>query len=57
MDALTNIVIIALPFVIYIVYFLAVFYLVKTVVYVMQLPKKLLAMERRIRELEQKEDK
>jgi hypothetical protein len=57
MDAVFNLVSIILPFVIFVVYCLGLFYLIKVIVYVTRLPKQLKAMERRIKQLEDKEKK
>lgn len=57
MESLLNLGSIILPFVIFVVYVLALYYLVKLIIYVMRLPKQLEVLERRIKQLEEKENK
>lgn len=57
MDAVTNATSIAIPFIIFVIYCLGLFYLIKMIVYVTRLPKQLTALEERIEQLEEKEKK
>lgn len=56
MEASTNVLMIIFPIAVTAFWLLAAYYIIKTIIYVMRLPKQLNAMEKRIRELENKED-
>jgi hypothetical protein len=57
MQSFTNAVTIVLPILLSGIYLLALYYFIKMIIYVARLPKQLRSMEKRIRELEEKEYK
>ncbi|HEV7951996.1 MAG TPA: hypothetical protein VGO98_01335 [Candidatus Saccharimonadales bacterium] len=57
MDAITNAASVILPFIIFVIYCVGLFYLIKMIIYVMRLPKQIAAMTERIKQLEEKEKK
>jgi hypothetical protein len=57
MDSVFNFLSVIFPIIVLIVYFLAAFYLIKVVIYVLRLPKQLRAMEKRIEQLEEERKK